>query len=82
MEQLSSLPLLPCFPDEKRGSGVGAHLQACAGGGEDPSRSLSMHHVRLNRMQLWTFPSQRDNEVSSGVENEAVVCPGGPVEAG
>lgn len=31
----------------------------------------------FNRMQLWTFPSQRDNEVSSGAENEAVVCPGG-----
>jgi len=28
-------------------------------------------------MQLRIFPSQRDNEVSSGVENEAVVCPGG-----
>lgn len=27
-------------------------------------------------MQLWTFPSQRDNEVSRGAENEAVVCPG------
>lgn len=44
---------------------------------EDPSRSLLMHHVPPNRMQLWTFPSQRDNEVSSGAENEAVVCPGG-----
>lgn len=31
----------------------------------------------FNRMQLWIFPSQRDNEVSSGAENEAVVCPGG-----
>lgn len=30
----------------------------------------------FNRMQLWTFPSQRDNEVSRGAENEAVVCPG------
>lgn len=36
-----------------------------------------MHHLPFNRMQLWTFPSQRDNEVSSGAENEAVVCPGG-----
>lgn len=36
-----------------------------------------MHHLPFNRMQLWIFPSQRDNEVSSGAENEAVVCPGG-----
>lgn len=51
-----------------------------------PSCSQSMHHLPFNRMQLWTFPSQRDNEVSRGAENEAVVCPGrvglmGPVEA-
>lgn len=28
----------------------------------------------FNRMQLRIFPSQRDNEVSSSEENEAVVC--------
>lgn len=42
-----------------------------------PSCLPLMHHLPFNRMQLWIFPSQRDNEVSSSAENEAVVCPGG-----
>lgn len=42
-----------------------------------PSRSQLMHLLPFNRMQLWIFPSQRDNEVSSSAENESVVCPRG-----
>lgn len=41
----------------------------------DLSRSRSIHRLPFNRMQLWIFPSQRDNEVSSGAQNETVVCP-------
>lgn len=40
-----------------------------------------MSCLPFNRMQLWIFPSQRDNKVSSGAENEAVVCSGRGHEA-
>lgn len=46
-----------------------------------PSCTQLMSSLPFNRMQLWIFPSQRDNKVSSGAKNEAVVCPGWGHEA-
>lgn len=63
---------VPRKRQRRRWSSVGPRWQL-----RGPSRSQLMHHLPFNRMQLWTFPSQRDNEVSSGAENEPVVCPGG-----